>query len=339
MKKLIYKFIKIFTQRLITQVIIVFIICAIFCVSCIQIYDRCKFHTHIKNAATEYVDSITQRQIAVLQDSSFYAKDSIEKPIIVTFNKDERISLYNNNFNNSPKPEHFLHVREILDILSKSDGILSANGITFLVTLIVALLVTLLIYKMDAEQRARENYENKIEKWREKFEDRIEGKIENKIEEKIEELQNGTIAKLSLKINTVIIHSVRFDRILTSVASIYSLGIMIGNSTMGLSSAKSKKTENVSKKIGGLCSRLSLTCDDLKTRLNDDKKKIEFLTKEEKEILDTYLTDTLGELERSQNYAERMKIEALSNIIANKIDIVEEIKDTLNRVEIQEDMV
>lgn len=66
---------------------------------------------------------------------------------------------------------------------------------------------------------------------------------------------------------------------------------------------------------------------------------MDFVTKDEKEILDTYLTDTLGELERGLDCAERVEIEALCNIIETRICLVKDIKETLGSVEIQEDIV
>ena len=307
MKNIIDKAIKIFTQRLITQVIIVLIISAIFCVSCIQIYDRCTFHNYVKETAKEYVDSVSKKRLAALQDdASFYAQDSI---IAITSNAEESISLNNINYNKSSELNTHLQVQDIFDILSKSDGILSANGITFLVTLVVALLVTLLVHRMDSEQR-----------WRESF-----GK----------EMKKQTIEMQNSVTKSIIIHTAKFNNILTRVASIYNLGTMIDDVAKTLSSEKSEMT-NRSLKIGKLCSRLSLTCSELDSRLKNKKQKLEFLTKDEKEILYTYLTDTLDDLKSSQDYADRLGIKALNNIIEKKIDVVEEIKDTLDSVEIRE---
>lgn len=338
MKKTYSKIIKIST-RLLTILILV----AILCVSCIQIYDRCTFHKHIKKAATEYVDSVNRRQFTLLHGSLCNNRDSvIVKPVVVATNTEGRISLYNNSFNGSSELDYMLHLQNIFDILSKSDGILSANGITFLITLIVSLLVTILINRMEAEQKLRK----KINKAQNNVEQAIKDidKSKNDIEQALKDIKEVTDETKDDKIRTknLFSHFTRYNNVLIRLVSIYNLGIIIGDMIISLSPNKSPEENTIiSTTVGELCSRLSLTCNEILTLFNDPKHKLDYLTIDEKEILYRYLTDALGELERSRDrdIARYLGITALCNLVENNIYIVEDIKDNLDCIELKEDFV
>ena len=276
-------------------------------------------------------------QIGVSEDSTFVYNTSLVR-------KDNTLCDCNNQNENKPHRYDINKSQDsinyLLDILTKSNNLVGANELTFFFTFIIAVLSIFFGYKTVVVERALVEFEqikNSNDNLKKEAQNEKEG-IQQRLTE-LNRMTNNTQA-LMKKTKLFNTHTIKYDHFLIRIASIYNMGVMIGNSSMALSSDNSEEeNQNISIRVGGLCSRLSLTCDDINTRLNDKKHKLDFLTKDEKENLDTYISDTLGELERSQKSAKDAGIEALSNIIEDKIDILNDIRDTLNRVEICEDIV
>ena len=112
----------------------------------IEIIDRREFHDQIlKNAAIE-VEMLKNGHSSVKIDSCVCAADS------------SKTDSQNNNLS-------------VLDIMKESDGLLGANGLTYIVTLIVALLASLLLFREgevnNLKDEAKEFRKNAIESKRE----------------------------------------------------------------------------------------------------------------------------------------------------------------------------
>lgn len=278
------------TTRGATKIVICFILIAILCVCCIQIYDRYVFHRHIQDSVRIYAQTIHGEHI--YQIPSCGAKDSM------CINRANSLAPSNYDCQNS----HYA-LESLIDVYSKSDGLLSANGLTLIVSLIVSLLASLLLYRI-------EKMEKLVEKNR-----------------KLEEKTQSYYSRIT-----------KFNTLLSRVVSIYNLSIIIGNVSMALSPYK-REEENkiISEEIGSLSSRLSRICSQIESRFNERKYKLNYITMEEKNMLDTYLDDATGELERSINVAYRMEFDHLENILKNKRILIEDIKDALKMVEIEEE--
>ena len=147
-------------------------------------------------------------------------------------------------------------VNDLLDILTKSYRLIDANNLVFFFTFIVAVLSIFFGYKTIAVDRAIID----LEKTKKEVE-MSRGKIQEEIDK---------VERQKKEIKSAINHSVRFNHLLTRVASIYDIGVMIGNSSMALSPEKLRKdNQSISIKVGELCSRLSLICDETNNRLKD----------------------------------------------------------------------
>lgn len=263
-------------------------------VSCIQIYDRCKFHKQVKEIA---IKETRYRCHTLSKDTSFVELDSIKRNTKTISVTNKQISISNNIFNNSADSQLEPKLEISLDILAKSDALLNANGLTFCITLIVSLLASLIAIKFETNEQ----------KMRETIEKNIASRYINKS---------------------------KFDRLLIRIESAYTSSLFIGNMSMLLS--PTNNANNTSILIGYLCSRLALICNDIDSRLSKRENKLDFLTKEEKEILNMYLEDALGELKRSLLRARRIANEDLCNIIDNNIKTLDDIKDQVDAIELEQ---
>ena len=147
---------------------------------------------------------------------------------------------------------------ELLKAYESSAGLLTSNGLTYLVTLIVALLATLLLYRIqEVESLVRKNK-------------RLEDEI-------------TSLTKYSSSYNNVLIR----------LESVYDLTMIISSftlidETLGDNSNKSK----VYTKIGSICSRISIILDAFKDEQDGFLLQLRRIRSGERQILNMYLADT-----------------------------------------------
>lgn len=265
-------------------------------VSCIQIYDRCRFHEQVKETA---IKETRHRYHTISKDTSIVELDSINRNTKSSSVTNKQISISNNIFNNSSNSQLEPKVEISLDILTKSDALLNANGLTFCVTLIVSLLASLIAIKFETnEQKMRETIEENI---------------------------------ASRYINTG-----KFDRLLIRIESAYNVTIFIGNMSMMLSKTFFNNTnDSILENIGNLCSRLSLICNDIDIRLSKRESRLDFLTKDENKLLNMYLEDALEELKRSMSRVQSIDNDALCSIIGKILYKLEDIKYQIDAIEVK----
>jgi hypothetical protein len=261
-------------------------------VSCVQIYDRCVFHEKIKKTALEEVKRNSSNMVL---DSLNCANHSTEVELandsIVNRIHDCVIIHSSNHCCNSNK-------ESLLDIMSKSDSLMSENILISCVILIVALLAALLLNRLEAVGKyvAYKNMKNEMEHH--------------------------------------YIHRKKFDNLLARIESAYNVTIFIGTMSMMLPTTDDA-SDSISKNIGYLCSRLSLICDDINNRLSKRESRLDFLTKDEKEIVNMYLEDALGELKRSEKHAKAIENQDLCHIIGYYLKTYEKIKDQIDKIDVQ----
>lgn len=116
--------------------------------------------------------------------------------------------------------------------------------------------------------------------------------------------------------------------VLVRIVSLYNLVLFIKNFTPF---PKKETKGEVLKNIGNHCSRLSRVCGEIEELINSNK--LDYLTKDENEILNTYLEDAFGELNR---LIRGIKNSALLSVIKNNLNSVENIKDMINSLEVRD---
>lgn len=282
--KLLCEFDRFLTKlyRPLTKIAIGIILITVFFVSCVQIIDRSEFHKLVKTAATE---EVKKRCVNNTKDFSLCVNDS---------NKEKKE--YDHNV--FPQQSTHSHDDSLLDVLSKSDGLLNANGITYCVTLIVALLASLLLYRIETMEKLVE--------------------------------ENNSLKEETKSYYT---HAVRFDNILTRLESAYNMTILIGNITTTLLHTKTDNEGiSISTNIGHLCTRLSLICSEIDDRLNKRESRLDYLSKDENNIIEMYLEDTIDELRRSLSFINRAGNKDLQSILNNNIHSIEYIKETIDAI-------
>lgn len=266
-------------------------------VSCVQIYDRNSFHNYIIQEGRKEVVSLMNNPTTCVVDSSKIKNECVSMDSVC------EVTITNNNYSYSHTNTN-LHEDSVLDIISKSDGLLSSNGLTFCITLIVGLLAALLLFRIE-----------KMEQLVEKNKDLLK---EN------EELQGWTKSRYKV------------FNILTRIESAYNFSITIGGMSLTLlHTADPSAKIDISTSIGALCSRFSNICSQIEFRLNKTETRIDVLTKDEKNIIDMYLEDTIDALQRCLSNVNNCSIPDLSRIIENIIYSIEDIKDIINSIEVK----
>lgn len=291
--------------RPLTKLAIGVILLSLFFVSCVQIIDRNKFYKHVKEIALKEAKN---RSISNAKDSMVCVVDSNRimelndptksKNRIMTSNISTYIFSQQNDFHRG---------ESLLDVLEKTDSLLNANGLTFCVTLIVSLLASLLLYRIETMEKLVEENRGLVDK----------------------------NEKLQKKTKSYYDHTVKFDNILTRVESAYNITILIGNmATMLLPTKTEVENIIISTNIGHQCTRLSFLFGEINSRINKQEMRLFFLTKDEKDILNMYLEDTIGELKRSLSFAKRIKCSDLYGIIENNEQSVKDIKEAIDALEL-----
>lgn len=280
-----------------SKILVYLILIATFCVSCVQIYDGYKFHEQIKETA---INETKNRCYNAVKDTAFCVNTPAKKNVYHdTSGKNKPFPITNQIISNLSYRCYDPDKVSLLDIMSKSDRLMSANGLTFCVTLIISLLATLVVIKIETNEKV--------------------------IKETIEK-----------EISSRYINTSKFNHLLARIESVYNLSIIIGNVAILLRlNGNEGENDIISTNIGNLCSRLSPICKEIDDRLTKKESKLNLISKEEKGILNMYLEDTLGELERSVSLAEHINNTDLCAIIKKVIQSVEDIKEAIDAIELK----
>lgn len=309
------RLIKILTALPLTRITVFFILIAIITGSCVQIIDRKSFHNYVINQAKKEVDYLVNNPTDYVVDSNRINKENIcaDSVCVVT-------NLINNNSNSTSNVN--LHEDSVLDIISKSDGLLSSNGLTYCVTLIVGLLASLLLFRIEKMDKLVAQNKRLVNR-------------NTRLKKEITKLYinaNDNFQKLFKSYHKV-------ANILTRIESVFNMSVIVGNVTTSLKQTKSDKEKNdVSTNIAYLCFQLSNLSGEIATCLNSPETKLDYLTKNEKIIITRYLEATLYELKRNLDFVndEGVKVPELSSILENIKHCVEDIKDTIDLIEVKD---
>ncbi len=225
----------------------------------------------------------------------------------------------------------------LINLMKDVDGLISSNGLTFLISLIVALLIALVTDRIGAMEKFRSEMIIEREKGKEKLKKDLEEQIEKKnkeIENIIDKKTNDVIKQTRKKTADLYSHLADYDMLLARVESLFNLSITIGNVTTFMLSQDNDSTDKKNtllEEIGTLCSRLSLLCDPIEDVFNGSEKRIDYLSEDEKNILLTYLADSKAELEQSRKKLKDN--EHLYHILGDNKYMIENIYNMIEAVE------
>lgn len=293
--------------RPLTKIAIFIILFIIFFVSCVAIIDRSSFHQNVINAA---IDEAKKKGNAIEFDSTNLStvsvitnKDSVPDK---TDNKD--YTPKNVNYITSEQKSSSLEELKdsLLDILSKSDGLLNSNALTFCVTLIVALLASLLLFRIEKMDKLVERNRHLVENYK----------------------------TLKEETKSYYIHASKFNTILKLVESAYNTTIQIETTATTLKfQSRENEKEKISTNIASQRSRLSLLCREIEDRLNKRESRVEILSVDENNILKMYLDDIIGALNRCLKIATEVDVKDLVQILEKDIQTVEIVKDAIDSID------
>ena len=126
-------------------------------------------------------------------------------------------------------------------------------------------------------------------------------------------------------------HTTNYDNLLNRITSLYNHIILID---ITLSSAEI--TEKTSEVILLLNSRINIICDDIKDHVSNKKNSLDFITSDEKSNIFTYVEDALSCLEMN---LKKLKVDDILYMpIQDKMYLVEEIRDKIDAIEVQENI-
>ena len=307
------------------------IIVLIFLMLIIVVHDRYVFHKQVYDSVISEIN--TQKKA----HADSIALDSLNRRGLFadTLSKSVQISASSSDARNHNEMSQTVNINNLdpikqitgditstIDTLKDTDGLISANGITYLISLIVALLIALVSDRVIAmENKMMEIHELKTNLM----------KYDKEMPEMIK-LNSETQKELQL-IKFASNHTINYNNILNRIESLYNHTILID---ITLSSAEvNDKTSDI---IDLLNSRINLIYDGIMNRFNDKKYSLEFVTSDEQNLLSTYIADALYCLNEDLKAVLKMNNDDLQNIIQDKIDIIEEIKDKVDAIEIQENI-
>lgn len=285
----------------------------------VVVYDRYVFHKLVYYKAESEVAILGQPKDSCSSCVCKYHIDSIAKSQHIRSSAE--VANINNNcqsVNIESKSDSLKEIIEnvssLFNLMKDVDGLISANGITFLISLIVALLIALVTDKLSVMEKLTAEVNNKKEQVKKVYENN--GKLLKEVQKAVKEAKASIKSNVELqkkvqkslddteiKTTKLYNHLANYDRLLVKVESLFNLSITIGNVTkfILLTSVDNLKIkESLSTEIGVLCSRLSLLCDPIDDILNGRNRRIDHLSEDEKNILLTYLEDAKNELEKSR---------------------------------------
>jgi hypothetical protein len=290
----------------------------------VVVYDRYTFHKLVYNKAATEAAILKEPKDSCSFCLCKHHIDSIAKLQLIRSSA-EVANINNNNCetvnikNKSDSSREIIEkVSSLFSLMKDVDGLISANGITFLISLIVALLIALVTDKLSVIEKLTAEVNNKEEQAKKVFEnnDKLQKEVQQtlkdteiKIEKalgsnvKLQKKVQKSLKDAEIKTAKLYDHLANYDRLLVKVESLFNLSITIGNVTkviLQTSVDNLEIKESLSTEIGILCSRLSLLCDPIEDILNGRNRRIDHLSEDEKNILLTYLEDAKNELEKSR---------------------------------------
>lgn len=299
----------------------------------VVVRDRCVFHKKVYDVALSeinthkktYADSTA---LDSLNKSGAYA-DTISKPVQISASSSDarnhnEISQTVNINNPDPIKQVTEDVSSIINTLKDTDGLISANGITYLISLIVALLIALVSDRVIAMEKLMADMRKLEAKLRGIETERVENML--KMQEQISEVQ-----KLQQQVIPFYSHATNYNNLLNKIESLYNHILLID---VTLSSAEiNEKTPEV---ILSLNSRINIICDDIKDRVDNKKNSLDFITSDEKSIIFTYVEDALSCLKIN---LKNLKVgDILYETIQDKMYLVEEIRDKIDAIEVKDNI-
>lgn len=196
------------------------------------------------------------------------------------------------------------------DLTDNLDGLLSSNGLTFMVSLIIALLIALMTHQADKVQKYLEMSQN----WFASLDDKIQEKVNSTGKQLSEDFDNRVeeIVKIRKEIKKFSSHQRLFNQLLNPIVQIHNLSTII--------SIRSFDTSNQDKTtIGGLCSRVSIEIQKTCERIRSVRQMAEPYEEDEIAILTTYLEDAHSELKRAAKKVDM----SLINELVKDIELLE----------------
>jgi hypothetical protein len=300
----------------------------------VVVRDRYVFHNRVYDIA---VSEITERQMPCadpvifdsLNDKKIYTdtiKTQESNPSSSNARNLNKISQTGTDNNSAPISHIKEDVISLIDELKDTDGLIGANGITFLISLIVALLISLVSDRVIAmEDLMRQFHELSAETMKYTKEMPRIIKLNNETQKEIQRIR---------EINTLFyVHTTNYNNILNRIESLYNHAILIDNTISSI-----EVNEKTSEVIGLLGSRINLICDEIIDRFNNSKLKLDFISSDEKSLLETYIDDTLLCLQEDLKEINKKENNVLSTIIQDKIYLVEGIRDIIGTIESREEI-
>lgn len=325
----------------------------------VVVHDRYVFHKFVYNKAVCEVALLKKaKKSCPCSCKCRHYVDSIAKPLqnrssAEVANTNNIRQTVNVNSNSSSLSKVVEDASSLFSLMKDVDGLISANGLTFLISLIVALLIALVTDRMGAmeilssqitriKNQTDESFTNneKLQKEVQKSLEEIkkESEITHNAYDELQKEVQQSVEKTKKKTTDLYNHLASYDKLLVRIESLFNLAITIGNFTrlLSLLDFGNTKTKNsLSTEIGTLCSRLSLLCDSIGDIFITSEKKIDYLSKDEKNILFTYLLDAKVELKKSRKMVRDN--ENLYYILGDCRRMIENIYDKIESVETPND--
>lgn len=315
----------------------------------VVVHDRYVFHKFVYNKAVCEVALLKKaKKSCPCSCKCRHYVDSIAKPLqnrssAEVANTNNIRQTVNVNSNSSSLSKVVEDASSLFSLMKDVDGLISANGLTFLISLIVALLIALVTDRIGAMEKFRVDMRKEREEEKKNLNNYLKEQIEKKdsetketIEKAIEDVYNKTKDKTTLMYN----HLTNYDMLLTRVESLFNLAITIGSVTRFMSLIpvyNTKIKKSFSEEIGTLCSRFSLLCDSIGDIFNTSEIKNDNLSKYEICILYTYLLDAKVELKKSREMVRDRNNENLYIILGDCRRMIENIYDKIETVETPND--
>lgn len=293
----------------------------------VVVHDRYVFHDLVyKEAASEIIvleqakDSCCSSYVCRHHIDSIAKSQQISSSVATANNNNIRQTV-NVNSDSGSLSEIIEDVSSLFNLMKDVDGLISANGITFLISLIVALLIALVNDKIGEMQKLEGQLNKQITV------------IEDNLNSRLREQIGGEIKKESTILYN---HLANYAMLLAKVESLFNLSITIGSATkfLFLPVEDRKVSNSLAEDVGTLCSRLSLLCEPIEDILDGRKGRIDYLSEDEKNILLTYLADAQNALEVSRKTVkENQNLQYLYKILGDNRRMLENIYEMIEAVE------
>lgn len=282
----------------------------------VVILDRCAFHKKVYDIAISEING---------------QKKACATPNIIDSLKNQKhyidtITSFQQTYASSYDAGSDEDFSSIIEVLKNTDGLINGNGITFLISLIVALLISLVSDRVIAMEELMSRFHELSTETMKYTKDMPQiMKLNSETQKEIQRFRE--------KNTTFYIHTTNFNNVLNRIESLYNHAIQIDNTI-----SSGEINEKTSEVVGLLGSRINLISDEIIDRFNNSKLKLDFITTDEKSILETYIDDTLLCIQENLKEINKKRNDVLSTIIQDKIYLVEDIRDIIGTIEVREEI-